>query len=103
MAWYHQMQSDPRYGQYVRLATGRPPWVLKATAVVAVVTFAIPLVALALLLLAALAVTGVAWVIFSFIGRVLDAVTGKTVSSAEDLAPHPPADEGRENVRVVER
>ncbi len=102
MAWYHDMQSDPRYGQYVRLATGRPPWVLKATAVVAVVTFAIPLVALALLLLAALAVTAVAWVIFSFIGRVLDALTGKTVDP-DALSPTPPGDDGRENVRVVER
>ncbi|MEM9415984.1 MAG: hypothetical protein AAGA29_10990 [Planctomycetota bacterium] len=102
MAWYNDMQADPRYGQYVRLATGRPPWVLKATAVVAIVTFAIPLVALALLLLAALAVTAVAWVIFSFFGKLIDTLTGKTVSP-EDLAQHTPADDGRENVRVVER
>lgn len=102
MAWYHDMQSDPRYGQYVRLATGRPPWVLKATAVVAIVTFAIPLVALALLLLAALAVTAVAWVIFSFIGRVLDALTGKTVN-ADTLTDPPTPSDGRENVRVVDR
>lgn len=102
MAWYHDMQSDPRFGHYVRLGTGRPPWVLKATAVVALVTFAIPLVALALLLLAALAVTAVAWVVFSFIGRVLDALTGKTVDRA-DLSPQPPVDDLRENVRVVER
>ncbi|MFI4859778.1 MAG: hypothetical protein ACIAXF_03750 [Phycisphaerales bacterium JB063] len=102
MAWYRDMQSDPRYGHYVRLATGRPPWVLKATAVVAVVTFAIPLIALALLLLAALAVTAVAWVIFSFFGKLIDALTGKTVTP-EDLAPRPAPDDGRENVRVVER
>lgn len=102
MAWYHQIQSDPRFGSYVRLATGRSPWVFKATAGVAVIAFALPLLASALLLLAALAVTGVAWVIFSFVGRVIDTLTGKT-ASAEDLAPTPPVDDGRENVRVVER
>ena len=100
MAWYRNIQSDPRYGQYVRLATGRPPWVLKATGAVALVTFAIPLVALALLLLAALAVTAVAWVVFSFIGRVLDAITGQGVTSPGST---PPTDDPRENVRVVDR
>ena len=100
MNWSTRFQSHPQFGQAVRFATGRPPWVLKATGAVAVLVFAIPLIALALLMLAALFITGVAWVVFSFIARVVDAVTG---NGSAPLARGGPADDGRENVRVMNR
>ena len=102
MRWTSRFESDPRFGQYVRLATGRPPWVLKATGLVAVCVFAIPLIALALLLIAAVALTATAWVIFSFIARVIDALTGRG-KPAPDPPTTPNEDDGRENVRVIHR
>lgn len=74
---------------------------LKATGFVAVLVFAIPLIALALLMLAALFITAVAWVVFSFIGRVIDTLTGYGKPSQTPSAP--PAEDGRENVRVINR
>lgn len=101
MNWSTRFQSHPQFGQAVRFATGRPTWVLKATGAVAVLVFAIPLIALALLMLAAFFVTAVAWVGFTFLARVIDAVTGQGLSQGQ--APTPPADDGRENVRVMNR
>lgn len=101
MNWSARFQSHPQFGQAVRFATGRPPWVLKATGFVAVIVFAIPLIALALLMIAALFITGVAWVVFSFIARVIDALAG--YGNTNTPAQTPPADDGRENVRVINR
>lgn len=100
MQWSSRFQSHPQFAQATRFATGRPPWVLKATGLVAVVVFAIPLIALALLMLAALFVTGVAWVVFSFLGKLIDALTGQ--GTGQPMAPGP-QDDGRENVRVMNR
>ena len=102
MNWSARFQSDPRFGQAVRFATGRPPWVLKATGVVGGIVFLIPLIALVVLLIGAFAVTAVAWFVFSTIARVIDAITGQGRSPEAS----PPADEpqdGRENVRVIHR
>lgn len=101
MNWSSRFQSHPQFAQATRFATGRPPWVLKATGFVAVLVFAVPLIALALLMLAALFITAVAWVVFSFIGRVIDALTGQGPSAGPRHTP--PADDGRENVRVMNR
>lgn len=101
MNWSTRFQSNPQFAQATRFATGRPPWVLKATGFVAVLVFAIPLIALALLMLAALFITAVAWVVFSFIGRVIDTLTGYGKPSQTPSAP--PAEDGRENVRVINR
>ena len=101
MNWSARVQSHPQFGQAVRFATGRPPWVLKATGFVAVLVFAIPLIALALLMIAALFLTGVAWVVFSFIARIIDALTG--YGKADTPAPTPSTEDGRENVRVINR
>lgn len=101
MNWSTRFQSHPQFAQATRFATGRPPWVLKATGIVAVLVFAIPLIALALLMLAALFLTAVAWVVFSFIARVIDSITGQ--GQPKGPAPPPPQDDGRENVRVVNR
>lgn len=101
MNWSSRFQSHPQFGQAVRFATGRPPWVLKATGFVAVLVFAIPLIALALLMLAALFITGVAWVLFSFVARIIDTLTGQGGDAAH--TPSPSADDGRENVRVINR
>lgn len=103
MNWSTRFQSDPRFGQAVRLTTGRPPWVLKATGVVGGVVFLIPLVALAVLLIAAFAVTALAWVLFSAIARVIDALTGQGRATGVPGQPQPPADDGRDNVRVIHR
>lgn len=100
MKWSTRFQSHPQFAQATRLATGRPPWVLKATGMVAVFVFAIPLVALALLMLAALFITAVAWVVFSAIARIIDTFTGQ--GRAGSTTPDPQHD-GRENVRVVHR
>lgn len=100
MSWSSRFQSHPQFGQAVRFATGRPPWVLKATGLVAVVVFAVPLIALALLMLAALFITAVAWVLFSSMARVVDALTGQ---GQPDTSPTPPEQDGRENVRVMDR
>lgn len=101
MNWSNRFQSHPQFAQATRFATGRPPWVLKATGLVAVIVFAIPLIALALLMLAALLITGVAWVVFSFIARTIDAITGQGRSSGPKQGP--PPEDGRENVRVMNR
>lgn len=74
---------------------------LKATGLVAVVVFAIPLIALALLMLAALFITSVAWVVFSTIARVIDALTGQADPSQKSHAA--PESDGRENVRIIDR
>lgn len=101
MNWSTRFQTHPQFGQAARFATGRPPWVLKATGLVAVLVFAIPLIALALLMIAALFITAVAWFVFSTIARVFDALTGQGRSNG--VPPEPPADDGRENVRVINR
>lgn len=101
MNWSTRFQSNPQFAQATRFATGRPPWVLKATGFVAVLVFAIPLIALALLMIAALFITGVAWVVFSFFARVIDTLTG--YGKPSEAVQTPPADEGRENVRVINR
>lgn len=101
MNWSTRFQTHPQFSQAARFATGRPVWVLKATGLVAVIVFAIPLIALALLMLAALFITAVAWVVFSFIARVIDAVTGRNASQVPSQSP--PVDDGRENVRVMNR
>ena len=101
MSWSSRFQSHPQFAQAVRFTTGRPPWVLKATGFVAVIVFAIPLIVLALLMIAALFITAVAWVVFSTIGRIVDALTGQ--GRPTDAAQAQPADDGRENVRVVNR
>ncbi|MFN3167735.1 MAG: hypothetical protein ACE37H_11800 [Phycisphaeraceae bacterium] len=104
MPWHARFQSDPRFSQAVRFATGRPPWVLKATGAVGVVVLCVPLIALALLMIAALAVIATAWVVFSAVARVIDLVTGNTARpQASPYAPTTPGDEGRENVRVIHR
>lgn len=100
MNWSTRFQSHPQFAQATRFATGRPPWVLKATGFVAVLVFAIPLIALALLMLAALFITAVAWVVFSTLGRIIDTLTGQ--GQAPSATPTP-QDDGRENVRVVHR
>ncbi len=102
MSWSARFQSDPRFGQAVRFATGRPPWVLKATGVVGGVVFLVPLIALAVLLAGAFAVTAVAWFVFSAIARVIDAVTGQG-RSPDASPPTDERDDGRENVRVIHR
>lgn len=99
MKWSSRFQSHPQFSQAVRLTTGRPPWVLKATGTVAVIVFAIPLIALALLMLAALFLTAVAWVVFSAIARAIDTLTGQRSQTPAS----PPEDDGRENVRVMNR
>lgn len=101
MSWSSRFQSHPQFGQAARFATGRPPWVLKATGAVAMVVFAIPLIALALLMLAALFITAVAWVVFSFIARVIDTLTGQ--GRPGEPGRGAAADDGRENVRVINR
>ena len=101
MRWTSRFQSHPQFAQAVRFTTGRPPWVLKATGLVALVVFAIPLIALALLMIAALFITAVAWVVFSTIARVIDALIGQ--GQPTDAAPAQPTDDGRENVRVINR
>ena len=100
MNWSTRFQSHPQFSQAARFATGRPAWVLKATGLVAVVVFAIPLIALALLMLAALFITAVAWFVFSTIARVIDAVTSSGAATPPQATP---GDEGRENVRVMNR
>ena len=52
-------------------------------------------------MLAALFLTAAAWVVFSFIARVIDYLTGYGQPSSPTQAP--PQDDGRENVRVVNR
>ncbi|MFK7788002.1 MAG: hypothetical protein AB8C95_00735 [Phycisphaeraceae bacterium] len=101
MNWSTRFQSHPQFGQAVRFATGRPPWVLKATGAVAVFAFAVPLIALILLMIPALLLTGVAWVVFSFIARVIDSITGQ--GQPADVASKTPEPDGRENVRIINR
>ena len=101
MNWSTRFQSHPQFGQAVRFATGRPPWVLKATGVVAVLAFAVPLIALVLLIIPAILLTAVAWTVFGFIARIIDAVAGQGHAD-QDASPTPDPD-GRENVRVINR
>lgn len=102
MRWTHRFESHPQFGQAVRFATGRSPWVLKATGLVAVLAFAVPVAAAVILLIAAGLVTALAWTVFSAIGRALDALTGRGRAKTQSQAPEP-ADDGRENVRVMNR
>lgn len=115
MQWGSRFQSDPRYERFVRVTTGRPSWVLRATGTIAVALFILPVVAFAVFAVAALAVTLLAWVLFSAIARVIDAVTGSGGSGAmstpnahatgsQTTSDPPPSDaSGRENVRVIHR
>lgn len=99
MNWQSRFQSNPQFAQAVRLATGRSSWVLKATGLVAVVVFLLPLFALLVLVFAALLVIAIAWVLFSSIDRVIQRFTG-------GASPHhrtAPTDDGRENVRIINR
>lgn len=100
MRWHTQYINDPRLGGVVRLVTGRPAWVLKCTVAVGVVVFAIPLIALVLLMLAALAVTALTWTVLSAIARIIESIMG---NKPDDLKATPPTDDGRENVRVMDR
>lgn len=100
MNWSTRFQTHPSFSHAARFATGRPAWVLKATGTVAVLVFAIPLIALAMLMIAALFLTAVAWVVFSFIARTIDLLTGQGDTAKAD---QPPVDDGRENVRVIHR
>ncbi|MEM9020334.1 MAG: hypothetical protein AAGC44_07200 [Planctomycetota bacterium] len=104
MPWHARYVNDPRLGGVIRVVTGRPAWVLKGTVAISVVVFAIPLLFLALLMLAALAVTALTWTVLSAIARLIESLTGKKrsdLSDPPDAAPH--EDDGRENVRVMER
>lgn len=86
----------------MRYATGRPPWVLKATGAVAVLAFAVPVLAAGLLLIAASLITMLAWVVFSAVGKVIDTLTAGYRPSSSDQSKQP-ADDGRENVRVIHK
>lgn len=102
MSWQARYINDPRLGGMFRLATGRPPWVLKGTLVVAAFLFIVPLVLLAVLLIAAGLVTALTWSALSAIAHLIDTITGRG-NSDQPLRPNPrPADDGRENVRVVD-
>ncbi len=101
MNWQTRFQTNPQLSQAVRLATGRPAWVLKATGAVALVVFLLPLIALAVLMFAALFVTALAWVLFSTIARILDTITGRSTPTTPN--PATPDNDGRDNVRVIQR
>lgn len=105
MKWTRRFESHPQFGQAVRFATGRPPWVLKATGVVAVLAFAVPVIAAVILLIAAGLITTLAWTVFSAIGRVVDAITGqgKPPDLTDLEAQQSPQEDGRDNVRVIHR
>lgn len=96
MAWTSRFDSHPQFGQAIRYATGRSSWVLKATGAVAALALLVPAIALALLLAAAAMVIFTAWVVFSAIDRLLRAFTPGDASQS-------PEDDGRENVRVIQR
>lgn len=101
MQWSTRFQSYAPFGQAVRLATGRPSWVLRATGLVAAIVFLVPLLALAVLMIAAAIVTALSWMIFNTIASVIDAFAGGRHPDAP--GPQTPSDDGRENVRVVQR
>lgn len=89
----------------MRFATDRPFWVLKATGLIAVLAFALPVLAAVVLLIAAGLVTLLAWTVFSAISRVIDALTGQGQSKTNEQPAQPaqPTEDGRENVRVIKR
>jgi len=95
MAWYARIQQHPQFASIVRRTTGRPPWVLKLTAVVGVIVFAMPVIALALLLAVALGVTTLTWFVLSFISKIVDKFTGQGKGTDKPRA------DGRENVTVA--
>lgn len=101
MKWSSSFQSHPQFGQAMQYATGRPAWVLKATGVVATLVFAVPVIALALLVFAAALVTATAWIVFNLIAKLIEPFVGQSQSASNAASPH--GDDGRENVRVIQR
>lgn len=102
MQWRSGFRSHPRFAQATRFVTGRPAWVLKATGLVAVLAFIVPVLAAGVLLIAAGLITAVAWTVFSTLGRLTDAITGQSKPADRGMHQGPQSD-GRENVRVMHR
>lgn len=103
MNWSARFQSHPQFEQATRFATGRPPWVLKATGMVAILVFAIPLAVLVVLMIVAVCITSLAWIVFSTIARMVDACAGQGPPHDPASGASRPKHDGRENVRVIQR
>ena len=101
MLWRMYINNHPRFGPWYRQVRNKPSWVVKAALVAAILTIVVPV---AMLMIAAVvvgvtifAVLGViAWVLLQ-VRLLWHRITGGHVS------PPSAANDGRVNVRVVER
>lgn len=99
MIWKTYIRQHPRFGPWYTRVERQPSWVIKFTAIAAVLVIVVPLV---LLTFAALLVAAVVFTFLALVMRGL-AVLGSIFNfSNPDDAPTYRGD-GRENVRVIQR
>lgn len=97
MLWKVYIRQHPIFGPWYRRVEGRPSWVWKITILTAILLIGVPL---ALLTIAALFVAAAVFVTLSVVALAIAAVRNMLAVAA---GPPAPRDDGRRNVRVVER
>jgi hypothetical protein len=93
--WRIIFSQHPLTAALYRRLQGRPPWIIKSAVLTALLVLVIPLVALVLTAL----IVGVT--VFAVL--MLAARANAWLRALVDRLLHGPADDGRRNVRVVER
>ena len=91
--WRGYTDYSDRFVTYVRLAQGRPSWVIRLTLAAMVLTVVIPLAVLAL---TALFVGAVVFIVLSLVATIVNALGD--VFGGSRARRH----DGRDNVRVIE-
>ena len=93
MPWRAYVREHPTFGTYYARVERQPGWVVRLTLLAAVLVIVVPLM---ILTLAAVLTAGVVFVLASLVARVASLFT----RGPRDVGP---TDDGRENVRVIER
>ena len=93
--WKTYVREHPQFGRWYVGVERQPSWVVKAAAIAGVLVIVVPVV---LLTLAALVVAGLVFLVGSLLARIL-----RLFGNPMREPVRYPADDGRENVRVIDR
>jgi len=102
MNWQAQFQNDPRFSHMHARVRRHPAWVVKAAVGVALLIVLVPLLAMVLLIALALAVGLLVFVVLSFVASLIESFAA-LLGGGGGAGPVAPQDDGRRNVRVVDR